>query len=225
MQTIQQIANEKIQSMIDSGSIKTAIEDGIQKAINSAILNQFERYGTITKQIEEAIQNGLKIDTKNIDFQSYNEQMLIAVKAKIGGMFQGQASERFLSEIEKILDPAPKEISIISLVNSIVRFWKSETDYDDESCDDEASIDFKNNEHGGYSLKISKNNKSYGYKNDINIYIDDGKIRINHSHNYNPTCFSQAEAFIFKLYAAGTVITDISGFDPYECDLVLKDYS
>jgi hypothetical protein len=216
--------------MINDGSIEKVIQDGIKKSIEKAISRQFESYGSITKQIEGAIENGLQINFKDLPFETYNQQMLVAVKTKLGNMFVGAASEKFMSEMDKILKPAPKEMSINEFVETIVGFWKSDDPYHDTDIDEYATVEINEKEalsgvtlkmwdqlQNGYSLRDAKNSPK------IELYIIDGKIRISHNHKYNPTCFHEHEAFVFKLYAAGTVLTEIEDFDPDSLDLCLKD--
>jgi hypothetical protein len=69
-----------------------------------------------------------------------------------------------------------------------------------------------------YSSYSSRSNTA-----DLQLYISNNKIRISHKSAYNPTCFSDEEALIFKLYAAGTIIAGLEDFDADDCDLTLKD--
>lgn len=229
MDTISHIANSKVNQMIEDGSIQDMIEKGIFKAIETAISNQFQAYGSITKQIEDAIKNGLSINVDDLPLETYNQQMLVALKTKLGNMFQGLAAEKFMAEIDNTLAPAPKEISMKAIVETIVGFWKSDKPWNDDDVDEYATVKAEENEYGGASLNMWKKKErisaySLTTKNspDFNIYITGNKIRINHNHKYNPTCFSPEEAFIFKLYAAGTTVTGIKDFDPDNCDLALK---
>lgn len=228
MKEIQEIAVKKIQSMIDEGVIEKSIENGVQKAINSAISSQFKSCGNITKQIKESIEKGLKINIDDLPFESYNEQMLVAVKSKIGAMFQGRASEKFMAEMDKVLAPAPAEMSIKELVETVVGFWKSEGSWDHESTDEYATVELETWKHDDkdYCLKMWRKEGNPYSKNaaELNLFICSEEIRISHNQTYNPTCFSEHESFIFKLYAAGTTITGLENFDADDCDLLLKEH-
>lgn len=78
-------------------------------------------------------------------------------------------------------------------------------------------------------MRMWKQKTSSGYGSsrdlqpDLQLFIIDGAIRISHQQKYNPTCFSEHEAFVFKLYAANTRLTGIAEFDADDCDLMLKD--
>jgi len=225
MQTIQQIVNDKVQSMIEDGSIKSVIETGVQKAIEYAISEQFGNYGSVTKSLNEAVKNGLMINTKDLPFETYNQQMLVAVKEKLGSLFQGAASEKFMAEIEKTLAPAPAQISVKDLVETIVKIWR-EDEFDTENLDYVAAVKLKEESWGStlFMWKNKDSNSRYSKTEpNLKLFISHGSIRINHAHQYNPTCFNEHEAFIFKLYAAGTKITGLEEFDPDEYDLTLKE--
>lgn len=233
MEALQEIANQKIQEMIDSGAIQKSIEDGVSRAIDSAIATQFERYGTITKQIEKAIEGGLNIDINDLPFESYNAQMLVAVKQKLGNLFSGQAADKFLAEIDKTLAPAPKEIAINELVECIAAEWKTDEPWDASDLDEHATAELEPGTgcmSDTFTLKMwkqkdsSSSHLSRSSSPDLKLHISRGAIRINHSHGYNPTCFRDEEALIFKLYAAGTTITGMDSFDPDDCDLTLKEF-
>ena len=230
MNDIQEIVNAKVKLMSDDGSIQEAIEKGVEESIRKAIKNQFDSYGSVAKQIEKSIQDGLQINIKDLPFESYNEQMLVAVKTKMGQHFSSKASSKFMEEIDKTLAPVPQEMTINEFVNTIASMWKTDEPWDADDLDDYATVEFKGG-HGdkSYSLSMWKQKES-GYLTkrensaNLDIYFIDGKIRINHRHRYNPTCFSEHEAFVFKLYAADTVITGIDEFDADDCDLALKEF-
>ena len=133
--------------------------------------------------------------------------------------------------MDKVLAPAPAEMPIRELVETVVNTWKTDEPWDADDLDDEATVELEEPTYprGGYSLKMWKKKGGdsrftlRSNSEDIHLYLIDGKIQINHRQRYNPTCFDEAEALIFKLYAAGTVITGLSDFDPEDCDLTLKE--
>ena len=232
---LQQIVDQKIKAMTEDGTMAKRIEDGIESAINSAIESQFQRYGDITKQLENAISDGLRIKTDDIPFECYNQQMLVAVKQKLGNLFASEASSKFMAEMDKLLAPAPKEMTIVELVNTIAATWK---DNGDDELDEYATVELEEKDgclRDTFSLKMWKQKETGSRWSmtssrtaDADIFLSDSKdgshaIRINHKMGYNPTCFEEHEALIFKLYSAGTRITGCSDFDEDDCDLQLKD--
>lgn len=219
---LNKIVTAKIDDLIQSGEIAKKIETGVELAITDAINEQFRSYGKINEQLKQLLESGLRIDSSQIDFDSYNQQMLIAVKQKINGLFAETAQSKFMVEIDKLLEPAPQEITLVELVNKIIECLRN--DFSDD-YDDFATIEFKENDYpleDTFSLKIiTKKGVRYSHSlNDevVNLHMNKSSIRINHRQNYNPTCFSEHEALIFKLYSAGTKITGIEDFDESECD-------
>lgn len=231
MKTIQEIVNNKMESMIVDGTIEKALEDGVAKAVQTAIDDQFKSYGDLTKQIEKAMSEGLQIDTKDLPFETYNQQMLVVIKQKLGSLFAGAASERFLDEIDSLLAPVQKEMSVKDFVETIAAMWKTDDPWGADDLDDYATAELEQCDWGNdnYRLKMWKKKESvssYSTRDidpEFDLFLSDGKIRINHKHRYNTTCFDSVDALIFKLYAAGTVLTGVDEFDPDECELTLKE--
>jgi len=235
MQDLHEIINNKVQAMVDDKVIQKAVENGVAKAIETAIANQFERFGGVTSQIEKTIKEGLQVDLKDLPFETYNAQMLVLIKSKLGNMFQGAAADRFLSEMDRILAPVPKEMPIHEFVETVVGFWKTDEPWDADDMDDYATVEVEPYRDDPNSKDITLKFWKQKERNDflssrkkenpptMQLFILDGRIRINHKHEYNPTCFSETEALVFKMYAAGTVLTGIEGFDQDNCDLTLKD--
>ena len=197
MKELQQIVNDKIQSMISEGVIQEAIESNIESAVTKAIAKQFECYGALTKQLEEALKDGLQINTKDIPFETYNQQMLVAVKQKMGAVFASEASVKFMEDMDKLLAPAPKEMSINELVEAIAESWKTDEPWNTDELDENATVELAEWEYGrdSYHLKMWKQKEyspSFSSRTndpDLDLFISDNKIRISHKQNYNPTFF------------------------------------
>lgn len=233
MKELQDIVNARVAEMIADGPVKEKIESGVQKAIDKAIEAQFETWGNVTKQLEKAMQEGLQINVGELPFETYNQQMLVAVKARLGNLFQGQASEQFMQQLDKMLEPAPSEMPLTTFVETVAAFWKTEEPWDADELDEYATVELDSKDSSTMdcrTLKMWKQKEHQSYLSgshqnqpDLQIYLIDGKIRISHGQSYNPTCFSEHEAFVFKLYAAGTVLNGLDEFDPDECELILKE--
>lgn len=233
MKELQAIINAKVKAMSDDGTIEHAIEESIEKTVKETIKRELESYGSISQVIRDTIKEGLVLDLKAIDFESYNQQMLVAIKQHFGTFFADLASEKFLSGLENLLTPAPKEISIQELCETIVKGWRKEVDWDSD-VDENATVTIDVWEHSSsgddYKVRLFKKEENgYGSRRlasmdaafDLFINVDSG-IRISHRQSYNPTCFSADEALIFKLYAAGTKITGLADADPDNWNLELK---
>ena len=228
MQEIQDIVNARVLAMAESGEIQNSIEEGVKTAINKAIEKQFESWGNITKQIEECLNEKLKIDLSTIDIPCYNETMAKVVNQTINKFMLGQAAEKLMQGVEEKLSPLPSEMTIADFVNKIIEFWRTDDCNDLEDLDDYATVEFEvgSTIKGSHSLKIWKKRKE-GLHNDrnvseeIHLHINDGKVRLR--HGWNPTCLFDSDAFIFKAYASSMLLTKLEDFDPEtDCDLSLR---
>lgn len=234
MKAFQEAVNKKIESMIVDGSIEKKIQEEAEKAISNAIKDQFSYSGQINTQIREAVKQGLNINLAEIDFETYNQQMLVAINTQLGNLFHGQAYEHFKSQIEGTLKPAPKEMSMGALLEKIASIWRTDDPFYDDDMDSEMSVEIVQGERSmsdSWNVKIWKQKETSGLYSssrtnspDIEVYIDDDRIRINHRMYYNPTTFNEAATLIFKLYAAGTKITGIEECNPDMLELYLKEW-
>lgn len=223
MNSIQDVVNAKVQEMIEGGAIQKKIEESIQQAIESAIDSQFRSYGGITKQIEKVFEDGLSIDPKKIEFDSYNQVMLSAVKGKLNQYFAEGSSSKFMKQLDEIFSPAPDSMDLKCFVEQIVELWKSDNEsyYDWE---DYATVDLRENEGivGGYRLKMKVSGSGYrsSTEKELSLFIgDDGSIRLSHRMTYNPTAMFGDDAFVFRLYAKGTKLTGLDSFNEDDCEL------
>lgn len=228
MDAIRDAVSSKIQSMIDDGSLQKKIEDGVEKAINHAIDEQFQKYGPIVRDLEQQLKEKLQLDFSALPFDTYNKQMAVALKQRFGQFFHAEAAARFFAEIDEVLAPAPAEVDINDFVETIVGFWKSDDPFYYDQLDDNATVEISDRGRHSKTLKMWKKKEAGGYHTsrnsaDIELFIMNNKITVSHNQRFNPTCLSQETAYIFKLYAAGTLITGIDEFDENNCNLELKE--
>lgn len=231
MKEINDIVTAKLAAMHESGAIEKMISESVEKSIASAIKESFERYGSITKTIEEAIKAGFKLDPGAIDFDHYNAVMLSAVKQKVMSAFGDDARSRFMQEMDKVLEPAPESIDIHDFVSRIAEMWRenySEFDEYDECATVEINPAFDFSQDTDKRVSIWNKRKDGGRhfstdnSSQIELFVCKGKIRISHRMRFNPTCLDEVEAYIFKLYAAGTEITGINDYDPDEHEYPIR---
>lgn len=157
MLDLQKIAVDHIKKLESEGVIKEAIEDGIERAISNAIEKQFAPYSDFSEQVKEVIKEGLKIDPAQIDFQVYNHQMIMLIKQRLGNMFEGRSRDRFLEELESILEPAPEEIDIACLVKKVVSLWSEEqASFFDSDVDEYATVALESDDRGKKELTSLK---------------------------------------------------------------------
>lgn len=224
MQEIQRIVNEKVLEMSTSGEIQQSVEDGVKSAINKAIEKQFESWGNITKQLEKAFDENLKVDEKQINIPCFSAVMTEVVNKNINEFFKGQAADKLHELMKNKLSPLPDEMSLVELVNMICKEWFVD-DYDSrDEVDDYATIEFEETNYGWYSMTIwKKKEERFSSGDKIQLTINkDGSLQGRHGST-NPYYLFDVDALIFKAYAQGIKFTGVESFEEHECELSLKD--
>ena len=233
MKEIQDIVNAQVKSMSESGEIQKQVEEGVKSAINKAIDRQFESYGNVTKQLEDAFKENLLLDKHSLNIPSLNAVMTEVVNANINEFYKGQAADKLHSLMKEKLEPLPNKMTVVEFVNMICKEWFVD-DYDcRDDVDDYATVEVKNNlsNCGITSLRIhKKEGGSYSSGECMEIVFStnerdkDGTATLQGRHgSTSPYYLFDADALIFKAYAQGVIFTGLEDFDQDDCDLSLKD--
>lgn len=212
------LINDKVEEFDSNGKIEKLVAEKTEAMINNILTDIFRPYSKLTESLQKEIEGKLKIDISNIDFPTYNEQMLAGVKGAMSKAFSDNASDRLMKELDELFGPAPKEISITDLVEKVFGFWRDDNHDEENEC---MSIKFEEDSvlKGYYGLDLGKSECRYNSSVEVRLWISkDGDIRLNHKHKYNPTCLHSEDGFIYKLYAANTKITGLEEFDPDDID-------
>lgn len=230
MKEIQDIVNAQVKEMSESGEIQKQVEEGVKAAINKAIDRQFESYGNITKQLEDAFKENLLLDKSNLDIPSLNAIMTGVVNANINEFYKGQAADKLHALMKEKLEPLPNEMSVVEFVDMICKAWFVD-DYESyDEVDDYATVEIEDGlSHVGIKgLKIfKKKGGRYGSDEsvDVGFSIDKktGFATLSGRHrSTSPYYLFDADALIFKAYAQGVKFTGLDDFDEDDCDLSLK---
>lgn len=234
MLDLKKIVDEKMKTMEEDGTLEKAIGEAFENMLIKEVDNAFNYNSPVKKAIEECLGKGLKLNTSTIDLSTYNAQMLAAIKGKLGNLFVDRAGDHFLKEIEKTLEPPKKEMTTAEFVNKIVSMW-AEAYYPCDDYEEFATVEIEDHANSsksrvgnGWSIRMWNTEKKYVSPSPaVHVYVvSTGTLALNHNHSYNPTCLSEIDAFIFKAYAAGTVLTDIADYDEDDFELRIfgEDY-
>lgn len=219
MKELNELVQNKLNEMAESGAIEKLVSDQVEKLVANALSDTFRSYSPLSKKLEEAFKTGLDVDFGKIDYTSYNQIMLTAVQGHIDKYFGKQMRKDLDEQIETLLSVPPKEISLADLADSIVKLVRDNLDEEDDYL---SSISFEVEERTYGNSLIVKLDTNGSEKEICHLYLGSdpvATIRINHRHkqSFNPTLSRGLEesvnAYIFKLYAAKTVITEIKDFD------------
>tara|TARA_R100000951_G_scaffold2179_3_gene3720 strand:- start:3277 stop:3966 length:690 start_codon:yes stop_codon:yes gene_type:complete len=226
MQEIQAIVNAQVKQMSESGEIQKQVEEGVKSAINKAIDRQFESYGNITKQLEDAFKENLLLDNRSLNIPSLNAVMTEVVNTNVNEFYKGQATERLHSLMKEKLAPLPSTMKLSEFVDLICKEYKVE-DYESfDEVDEYATVEFSKSNYSWFELKIWKQkDNSYGRSNSADLQLTiskEGTLQGRHGST-NPYYLFDVDALIFKAYSQGVIFTDVENFDSDDCDLSLKD--
>lgn len=226
MKEIQDIVNAQVKLMSESGEIQKQVEEGVKSAINKAIDRQFESYGNITKQLEDAFKENLLLDNHRLNIPSLNAVMTEVVNTNINEFYKGQAAEKLHALMKEKLAPLPNTMKLSEFVDLICKEYKVE-DYDSfDEVDEYATVEFGKGNYSWFELKVwKKKENSYGRGNgaDLQLTISkDGTLQGRHGST-NPYYLFDVDALVFKAFSQGVIFTDLEDFDQDDCDLSLKD--
>lgn len=226
MKEIQDIVNAQVKAMSESGEIQKQVEEGVKSAINKAIDRQFESYGNITKQLENAFKESLLLDNNSLNIPSLNAVMTEVVNTNINEFYKGQAAEKLHSLMKEKLAPLPNTMKLSEFVDLICKEFRVE-DYENfDEVDDYATIEFGKSNYSWFELKVwKKKENSYGRDNSADLQLTiskDGTLQGRHGST-NPYYLFDVDALVFKAFSQGVIFTDFEDFDQDDCDLSLKD--
>jgi hypothetical protein len=214
MEQLGTLVNDIMSEMITSGKIEQIITDNVEKAVKEAFAKMFQSWGDVGKQIENGLKDAIRIDFTGVSLRQYNLMIVEMVKGVAQQHMKNAAESYLIKELDKLLSPAPKEITVQGLLDLYLEGWREEY----EGGPERATVELEKATYGGYNLKLwngeKKRSTTYGTANnepDLSLYVRSNKtIGIMHGahRNFGSTNFGP-DAKAYQLYAAQTVITDI----------------
>lgn len=112
------IVAEVFQQM-KSDKVRELVEKKIADIISSAVESSFRSYVNVGKQIEAAVSNSLDIHG-SVDLPAYGQMVMALLRSKMDETLSDLVNERLSAEINDILQIAPKEIKISTIVQQII---------------------------------------------------------------------------------------------------------
>ncbi|WP_372833132.1 hypothetical protein [Pontibacterium sp.] len=232
MQELNTLVNNVMKDMAEQGQIEKIIREKVESSVEEAFSSMFRSYGKLGKQIEKGLEDNLNIDFSQCGLQEFSAVMVDAVKGVAHKHMKEAAQGRFLEDIEKMLSPAPKEITVQELVNLFIEYWREDA-FDPSDLDELVTVEIEHDDGSclnGHTLKLWKcKEESYGRSErspDLHLYISKDKdIRIIWSgREHLGTTNYGAEAKVFQMYAARTLISDIDTVYVHNLDTELRVY-
>ena len=232
-------AESVVQEYLKSDLFTAKIQENVDKCIASEIHSMFS-YGDLNKQIREVLKEKLILDFSKIEFPEYNRMIIKMVKGQVVNVLKEQSQDVLVKNLEEMLTPAPKEITVQEIVDIIREDQKDEMD---PHTDERLTVEVEHDGGicDGTSIKIwdkegKKSEGLYSSGRDRSPLIDiwvgkhsDGKISIIRTNNDLSSNLMTSnygvEAKLYLMYCQGTVITDAHTCDDGYLDTSLgEDY-
>lgn len=240
MTDISKMIQEATQKAMNPENLGPKIEERVNSTIDGILGSMFQMHGDVFKEIKDQLREKIKVDLSNVTIPEYGVMVSDMVVEAAKASMEKSLEEHLLKELNDMFSPAPTECTVQDVADIFLEKWREDRECDCfDEYDDWATVEVEPNK-SWFNLKIwKKKRESDRYsisgsiikdrKPDIHLYISDkGKIRIIWKEGSNikesnmaTTIYSQY-ATLYQMYAAGTVITDISTVDTDELDLCLE---
>lgn len=122
MKEMEAMVLDSFNALSKSGVIKETIDKQVKVVVDSVIETTLSSYSTFGKQLKETVEHSLKIDVNELDLASYNAFILNVIKAKLDACLYQQGKRQIQEGLEKLLQPAPKEIKLSKLITDFIEY-------------------------------------------------------------------------------------------------------
>ncbi len=228
MKDLSKAINEAVEEMSNDGTITKIINESATAMIKDAVKGAFNYNSPLRKKVEEAVQESIQIDLKQVDFSKHNTAMICAISESFKNeMLVGQVAE-MKSKIASFFRPPEKtNYTITEFVDALCEQIKGScvNDYD-EGTEVHIAV-----EMGicGYEFKLSVGDRGEYDDESVRLTIrredrncdDAGKIFIIHSPVVELGHCGGVEGWLYGLYSHGVTIVDCQSFDIDDCDLTV----
>lgn len=212
------------QEYLESDKLKEHIQAKAEKMVNELIDDSFGYFGGIKKQVEETIKDELKINTKELGISGFNKFITEIVKDKLDKSIRTEAKEKISKEMEKLLTPIDKVISIQKLKEVLFK-EAGVSGFDvcgDPSLDDLADAGYYEDDLFTFIIEAN-DNPSYEW---VDIYMDPRTNRDKHECQYNITVHKKFSSFRInerKIEAKDKVFGYSSGLEDFMYTMFLNE--
>lgn len=191
-------------NVVTSGAIEQAIEKQLADTIGSLIKAELREYSDFGKAIKERVQQAVCVNLDRMDLPSYNDLILQIIRRQVDGIMQSEAAAQLESNMAKLLEQAPTEITMEKLIEDFIEANKE----DKEGQDFTLLIERK---YGATYISLDEEPNKREYDCDFQISVDkDGKVYslMLGAKDASKTLFMGPfygfERALFQMYAART---------------------
>jgi hypothetical protein len=167
---------EAFDRVVAAGTVEKIIEEQLAKTIKEVVYQQLREYSDFGGQLKEAVAKSFGLNGE-LDLPSYNDAILKIVRKQVTAYTNNVIQQQVASNLEKLLEPPPAEITVSALVKKYVEFVKDRRS-GSCVCYGENQITLIDDSHDSYfryiHLDDEPNKKKY--ECDIQIGISRGEV-------------------------------------------------
>ena len=168
---IQQIADQKIREMHESGQVKKHLEDAVENAVLKAIDQAVNGY-EIKRELENAVKKGVSSVAAEIDFTAYNGFIAEKVKQLTEGVLIADVATKLQNQFDSLFIKKTQTIALSEVLDKY-RDWICESVDEAEKYDLERYYAvIEESDYGWLTFRMAKAKpERYGYKDPDECYF------------------------------------------------------
>lgn len=122
---------EKIQSLIDEGTVDKMIEDAAKKSLGKIVEEVFSQWGDFYKELKETVSEKLQINIKEIELPIYGQMVKSIVENELNTQLSETTKKKIISQVDSITGKPEKQQWKLS---EIIEKYRDETNkYNDDN--------------------------------------------------------------------------------------------
>lgn len=157
-------------NVVASGAIEQAIEKQLADTIGSLIKTELREYSEFGKAIKDRVQQAVGVNLEHLDLPSYNDLILQIIRRQVDGILQSDAAQQLESNMAKLLERAPAEITLEKLIEEFI-------DANKEDKEGQGFTFLIERKYGSTYICLDEDAGKSEYSCDFRLAIDqDGKV-------------------------------------------------
>lgn len=199
-------------------NLQKHVNEQAAKMVKNLIDDQFRSFGTIRKQVETALEEGLKFDLCKNGIETINNYMSQVIASEMHKMIQSECGKN----LQEVLFANLKisELKEIKLSEIVEKFVAEITQYSDKEGQS-FTVHVKESSYGYYHIFFDENEDTSPYSCDFQLDID--KDGIPYSFNCDKG-LKRLHGFERLLFSINTNKIKVILDDEYETEIYSEDY-
>ncbi|MFM2589432.1 hypothetical protein [Vibrio sp. TBV020] len=226
MKELQQIVNDQINTMIETGAIEKMIEERLNQAVKETVNKSMCSYGDFGKALKGKVEESLNNAITHVTLPEYNKFIADVINESYSKVLEDNSKKQLVELITDTIEMPEAQISMQDLLDEVARCWGEEAGHYSDSIEiewsDSHGIHFtlKHPEYDWQSIKVVM--YDHGESGVYTIgYISSVERGKKYTSVLDSTYAIGLPGYLYKLYCAKTKIIDVS--DVYGDDIYLGD--